>query len=351
MDEQLLQRTRYQLQTRFRRARVTEMGNFYIVCLQLLTWLENHPILGSILHRLGAVEGNHFQEIAWINELQDNQLGTYYFVAIAKRPNENVPLFRGNTATTYEQHVSACLQIIRTAITRPNQRFYSVFATYLTGELFGIQGKKESDSLSIIQNIALRDLYEYMDEHLDGINAVNGLMNKYKQLAEWFEAENLRGIVEASDSRQTERSLAVHLQKYIFNQGVEFMIEPVSASGEADLVLRDASGKYIIIDAKYIKEDSNRSTIVKKIAEGFNQVARYCHDFNQQEGFLAIYVNDNISIDVELQIANGFSFCKVGSKVIYYVEINIADRPTASKSGKPKPIIITNDEIMHEITD
>jgi len=176
-------------------------------------------------------------------------------------------------------------------------------------------------------------------------------MNKYKQYAEWFQREQLRQIHEGYEGKTGERALALHLQQYVFNQGVEFTVEPSSVSGEADLVLRDSHGGHIIIDAKYIDSKATPSTILRKIAEGFNQVARYCNDFNETEGFLGVFVNADIAINIELNEEAGFSYIKIGNINIYYVEINIAQRPSASKVGKPNLVTISSSELINELRE
>jgi hypothetical protein len=358
MDEHLVQRTRYLLQTRFRRVRVAKRGHFAKICKQLLDWLENHPIIGSVIHRLDTTEGDHHQEVQWMLELEDGMLGAYYPITVLKRKNDSVPAFKGYTATNFDQHSSACLQLLRASIQRVNLDFYAVLAEYLTQESYigysdrARRDNNPEDSIDVLREIALRDLYEYLDEHLDGVNALNGLMLKYEQNAKWFQRQQLRDIIANRLEGETgERALALHLQQYIFNQGVEFVVEPASPSGKADLVLRDATGKYVIIDAKYIRARASRSEVVSKIAEGFKQVARYCDDFKQPEGFLAVFVNDDIDIQLPLEQSSGYYYFKVGGHIIYYVEINISDRPSASKSGKAKPYVYTADELIQQIQE
>ena len=72
-------------------------------------------------------------------------------------------------------------------------------------------------------------------------------------------------------------------------QGVEFIVEPSSAGGEVDLVLRDSNGRYLLIDAKYVREGAARNEILKKLSYGFHQVMRYCEDYNKPSGFLVTF--------------------------------------------------------------
>ncbi len=349
MDQRLLQRTRYLLQTRFRRIRTAPLGNFEVVSKQVLNWLEGHPILSAVLQHLNNVPGDHHLEIRQMLESADLNSQRYYLLTMhhhAKQEQE--PAFKGYTPLNLEEHASACLDVVHATILRPDSEFYRVLAVYLTQEDYDF--RTEKDPLEAIKEKAVHDLYEYLDENLDGLNAVNGILQKYKQNVEWFQRESVRKIGEDGYGNKTgERALAVHLQQYVFDQGVEFVVEPSSVSGEVDLLLRDSSGQYTLIDAKYVKPGAARSEIVNKLGKGFNQVARYCVDHNQYEGFLAVFVNDDVSILVDLEQNDNFRFLKIGGNVIYYVEINISERLSASKSGKAEQISISRNELFAEI--
>lgn len=356
MDQQLVQRTRYLLQTRFRRIRTAEVGHFELVCQQVFHWLENHPILGPALQYLEQIPGEHHAEIErLLNAARLN--GSRYYAVIRNQDvrQEHEQDYVGYTPQTYDQHASACLRVMRAAIQKPDLEFYCVLAVYITQEEFDAipvrRAKGQSEAFDVIKDIVARDLYEYLDERLGGINSVNGLLRKYKQYVEWFQRTQLRQIAAGNDGQRGERALARHLQQYVFDQGVEFSVEPSSVSGEVDLVLRDASGQYVLTDAKYIKPGAGPSEIKRKIAEGFNQVARYCDDYNQPEGFLTLFVDDDVAILVDLEQSSGFRYFKVGGYIVYYIEINISDRPSASTAGKARQVQISGAELIEHIED
>ncbi|MBX3085906.1 MAG: hypothetical protein KF716_29995 [Anaerolineae bacterium] len=321
-------------------------GNFGSVVKQVLQWLENHLITGSIIQHLDQVQGAHHQEIELLLNTKIDASRYYYLITQHASRHENEPEFRGYTPVDLEQHASACLRILRAAASKPTAEFYCSLAIYITQEKYTI----DKNPLETLKETAIRDLYEYLDEQLDGINAVNGLLFKYKQNVEWFQRERIQEILQNGYAkREGERALAIHLQQYIFDQGVEFTIEPSSASGEVDLLLRNPSGQFTIIDAKLIQPKASRSDIVGKVAKGFNQVSRYCNDYNQPEGFLAVFINDDLSIQLNIDQNYAFRFFKIGGRVIYYVEINIGDRKSASKSGEAKQILIEKDELFQHI--
>jgi hypothetical protein len=350
MDQQLLQRTRYLLQTRFRKIQTAQTGNFELVVKQVLNWLEGHPLIGAVIQHLDQVPGNHHAEIQLLLSSKLNG-SRYHRLTVSRSPKqEHEPEFHGYTPVNDREHASACLQIIRATVQRPNIGFYCLLAVYLTQEDFDEMHGRDKNPVDAIKDIAVRDLYEYLDEHLDGVNAINGLLRKYKQSVEWFQQEQIqRALQDGYGGRTGERALAVHLQQYVFDQSVEFVVEPSSRSGETDLLLRDPSGQYTIIDAKLIKRGASQSEIVRKIAAGFNQVYRYCNDYSQPEGFLAVFVDDDISILLDVEQGDIFRYFKVGGHIVYLIEINVVERPSASKSGKIRQIHITKDMLTEQI--
>jgi hypothetical protein len=217
--------------------------------------------------------------------------------------------------------------------------------------LDGNQFAKTDEQLEVVRDVAVDGFYEYLDEHLDSRNAVMGLLLKYKQRSEWFRRERLRAIAAAGleGQRPGELSLAVDMREYVFDEGVEFTIEPTSASGEADLVLRDTSGEHIVIDAKYLPPGVTPSVIKEKLAAGFHQVARYCDDFQEPSGYLVVFINDARTPRLQLDERDGFRFLTVKGKVVYYVPISIADLPSASKSGPAQEIDVAQDELLRLI--
>ena len=200
--------------------------------------------------------------------------------------------------------------------------------------------------------MAIDGVYEYLDEHIDTRNVIYSILLKYKQHSEWFHRNRLRATAdEGLEGIKGERGLARDLNEYVFNQHVEFIIEPRSATGEADLILREAGGRYLIIDAKYIPADSTRSTVRDQMNSGFHQVARYCEDYHEPEGFLISFIRTSKRISLDLEESDGLRFLKLGGKTIYYLPVQISDEPSASKSGKAEEVIITREELVSPVTE
>ncbi|MCW5801784.1 MAG: hypothetical protein KIT31_05310 [Deltaproteobacteria bacterium] len=253
-------------------------------------------------------------------------------------------------ADTVDEHAALSLDVldrIATATARKvdEQGLVSEMAIALTGTSAG-----RGDAIEIVRDVALDGLYEWIDEKIDSRNVMMGLLIKYKQRTEWFRRRRLREIATHGIEKQSggERALAVDLQEYVFDQGVDFAIEPASASGEPDLVLRDSDGSHVIMDPKYIANGAPPSEFKRKLAGGFHQVARYCHDFNEPAGYLIVYIEDNKTPRLELDTADGFGFISINGKQVYYVPVHIADAPPASKAGTAEEVVISKIDLIKE---
>ncbi|HXX23493.1 MAG TPA: hypothetical protein VEO19_10105 [Terriglobia bacterium] len=340
MDPQVIQRTRYVLRIRVRRAQTCPLALFPSACEHLLAWLESHPVLSSLVPRLKSPPAEAREQIEKI-------------IADAPTSNPYYPYFSYSAASA-EEHAALCLHVvravIRTAAMQPESRETALIclAEYLSGQLFD----SAQEAVKALRDVPVDGTYEYLDEQIDTRNVVYSILLKYKQRSEWFHRSRLRAIAdEGLEGAKGERSLARDLQEYVFSEHVEFIIEPRSSSGEADLMLREPCGRYLIIDAKYVPADATRSTIRDRIASGFHQVARYCEDFREPEGFLVSFIRSPKRISLELEESDGLSFLKLGGKAVYYLAVQISDEPSASKSGKADEVIIARGELVSPVPE
>ncbi|MEG3754370.1 hypothetical protein [Psychromonas arctica] len=309
-------------------------------CQQLVHWIKNHPLLRYVVADLSKVDGVHVSRIEQTLTEAPEARGSYD------------PGFY--TAETNIKHSSVCWLIIKgiseleNIEPRKQQFVISNLGEYLNND----SRIKFDDAVSVLRDVAIDGLYEYLDEHLDERNSIYSILIKYKQRSEWFRKNRLRDYAEVGlEGKKGEVALAIDVQEYILDQGVEFFVEPASASGEVDLVLKSSEGRYIVVDAKYIKNESNRSSVKNKLASGFHQVARYCNDFDVSEGFLVNFVANTTRIRLGLDTLDNFPYLNVGNKIIYYIEVNIAEEPSASKSGKATEIELSKDELISSIAD
>lgn len=339
MDQFLLQRTRYLLRSRFRRVQTSPTAMLVNSCAQLINWLSSHPVLS---HSAEVLSQFTDENTALIAKTLDEAPGAL------KAPQGGYDPGRYSSQTNLS-HASVCFHIVRgiSLLGDMNERtqefLFRNFAEFFNGD----NHIKIDDAVKLLKDIAVDGLFEYLDNHFDQRNAIYSILLKYKQRSEWFRSNRLRDHAEVGlEGKKGEPALAIDVQEYVLDQGVEFFIEPASGSGETDLLLRYPEGGYFVIDAKYIPSGADNSAIIKKLSDGFHQVARYCNDFNEPNGYMVVFSCSKKRIRLDLKNSDGFPYINIGGCLIYYLEIRIAEEPSASKSGKAEELFIPLSKII-----
>jgi hypothetical protein len=352
MDPVLVQRTRTNLQNRFRRVQTCPPAMLGSICTQLLNWLNTHPVIAALVSGLkqlpstGALAVYKVEADILERKRLDHSLGGLSY---------NPGFYN---AMDDEQHAKLCLAILE-VIARSFDKledFEGEFFLCLLSEFFT---KKDHDhrkdlsvAVSTIREVAFIGLLEYLDERLDSRNIILALLYKYKQRSEWFRRERLRQWAKNGlEGKTGEDALAIDLHEYLLNQSVEFFIEPTSAKGEPDIVIRESDGKYIVVDAKYLRENDKPSDIKSTLKHGFHQVFQYCDDFNEPAGYLVVFSESRRRLVIELEEQDGWRLLRLGGRQIYYVEVSIADTPSASKLGRADEVKISKSDLVADYKD
>lgn len=297
MDSAYLQRIRFQLQKRFRRLNSCDAMLFHSTLIQTWNHLREQPLTAGILADMDARSAPYVEELAALTS--GRELAEF---------------------TTEAEQTAFVFRVVQHCARQPLDPHGRGPELHIGRAVSNERGIDEL--LNKFREIFLEPLYEYLDESLDKQAAVLSLLVKYKQKVEWFERETLASVAIAG-----ERRLAKHLYAYLFDQGLDFSIEPQSVSGEADLVASD-----LVLDAK-VFDGSRRGK--EYLAAGVHQVHTYCRDFNQEVGFLVVYKTCAETIDFVFSEGGQLApFLKVGGKTIYIFLIDVCDyEASASKRG------------------
>jgi hypothetical protein len=206
-----------------------------------------------------------------------------------------------------------------------------------------------SEMLDRFREAFVSPFYEYLDEHIEDRNIVLAELMRFKHLAEWFRAQELWDKWKR-DSKTGERRLAFSVYEFLYEQGVEFHIEPASASGEADMVAAQGSTNPLVADVKIFDPDSARGA--SYIKRGIHQVYHYLQDFHQPIGYLLVFKGTPKLLD--LQFSGGslpdVPSVTIGDKTIFVVQVDIyPHEESASKRPIPDRETIAEAELRSEI--
>lgn len=299
MDSAYLQRIRFQLQKRFRRLNSCTHVLFHSSLVQFWNYLQAQPLTAGILAKLEEQAKPYTDEISAITARSEIE-----------------------EFTTEAEQLAFVYRVVQHCALTP-------LGGHVGPEVrigHSVSNEREHDNaLNHFREMFLEPLYEYLDDALDQQAAVLSLLVKYKRKVEWFERDALLQL--AADD---ERKLAKHLYAYLFDQGLDFHIEPQSASGEADLVAPE-----LVLDAK-VFDGARRG--VQYLASGVNQVHAYARDFNQEVGYLVVYKTCPETLDFTFSTAGHLAPCvSVGGKTIYLFVVDVCDYAmSASKRGAMK---------------
>jgi hypothetical protein len=241
-----------------------------------------------------------------------------------------------------EAESAAIGQIVLRRLARPDDGHFH-FSEYVnfTGSI--------SVMLDRFRDAFLAPFYEYIDEHIEDRNVVLAELIRFKHLAEWFRAKDLWEHWK-SDTRSGERRLAFSVYEFLYEQGIDFHIEPASASGEADMVSAQGSSTPLVADVKIFDPDSGRAA--SYIKRGIHQVFHYLQDFHQPMGYLVVF--KGTPKQLELQTSGNATievpFLTVADKSIFLIQIDIyPHEESASKRPIPDREVISEDEVRSEI--
>jgi hypothetical protein len=309
MDSNYLQQQRFLLQKKVKRLNSCDVNLFHSQFVQFWGYLRSHAFYAGVLAKLSAEAPSYAAEV-------DASMKGNFVVwdTEQKAVHFNFRICEYCAAQPVGGHHGPEVTVGRSI--RPTTKF--------------------AEALEAFRDAHLEPFYEYLDEALDGQAAVLSLLLKYKRLVEWFEREEVRALI----LKGGERTVAKHMYAYLFDQGLEFHIEPQSISGEADLVAPE-----LVLDAKLF--DGNSTHGKRYVISGVNQLLAYTRDFLQQVGYLVVY--RTCPEDLQFSFARSdmlVPFMVIDGRVIYFLVVDVCEyAASASKRGPLKAHLIDEEEV------
>lgn len=309
MDALFVQNLRYKLQKRVGRLKSVEPGIFPVTLAQFWRFFDRQPTFVGILEELLA----QFPDIG----------------------EEVDQIFKGQALHGETEGEAAAIGhgVLRRLVKDGNIQTLG-FTYNRTGELHR--------SVETIREVFLMPFYEYVDEQLDDQRAMLTLITRYKHRSEWFHRERLWDL--SQTERRGERLLALDLYSYLYDQGIDFTIEPSSVTGEIDLIAAQDTADPLLLDAKIFDGDSRGKHYIRK---GFAQLYTYTQQYNEPFGYLVIYKTTDRDLCFSLRLSTHIPMVVHNHKTIFLITIDIHtyDKPV-SQRGPLQAVEITEEELI-----
>lgn len=322
MSTLIIQNLRDKLQSRFRRLSSVQMYIFSATSRQFLYFLESNNILKSIMTELLLQYPNHddFNRVCGRVGKTDSESAVigYRIVEWLSRDNGTPTIQKiASLASTYEW----------------------------AGNSF--------DYYDNARKLFLDPFYEFLDEKLETQKATLSLLLRYQHRSEWFYRNHLYKLYKDetdNKTRQAEKLLALDLYAYLFEQGLEFTIEPSSIDGEIDLIEDQKPDDRLLADAKIF---DNKSRGKSYIREGFNQIFTYTKQYNEPFGYLIIYNVSNKHLCFALEATSQHTpYITYSHKTVFFIVIDIHQHTKpVSQRGKFESVEITEQDLIRVIVE
>ncbi len=319
MDPEFLQNLRYKLQRRVRRINSVEPQMFIPALRQFWRFFDSSAVYSGIVELL----------IAGFPELPDD----------AKR----IIAGQGRVGETEEEAAA-----IGYAVLRHVSEFNGMGGVYAIARSFG-PASKSYEAVETLREVFVEPFYEYVDEQLDDQRAMLALLLRYKHRSEWFHRDALAAMVETEPQRG-EKQLAIDLYSYLYDQGIDFTIEPSSITGEVDLIAAQGSQDPLLADAKIFDGDKRGKAYIRK---AFNAIYTYTQQYNEPFGYLVIFKTTDRDLHFALSDVSGKTPVVVyNHKTVFMVTIDIFPHPKPVSQRDPlKAIEITEEDLIETIED
>jgi hypothetical protein len=309
--------TDLRVKLRTRRSRIVSCGfeDFLPLTKQFYTYLGNNPILKSLISELLARNPQSVAEV------------------------QNAPRDGRVYGTTGEE--AAVIGYIKWKEFADQNIPHGFHSHALHGDF--------NEASGMYKDWYVEPLFDYLDETLDDANVVLAMLIRYKQKVEWYRRAEVLRLYEADTSRG-EKNVKQHMFEFLFDQGLPFHVEPVSASGEPDVVSLHDFQHHFIGEIKIFDAESRGKSYIKK---AFYQAYRYCLDYNEPLAYLIVFNVSKKQLRVELpSIPDGVPRFEYNHKTIFLVVIDIHEQEgTASTLGIAETLTISAAELVHEVEE
>lgn len=319
MDAEYIQAQRYKLQKRFRRLHSARPNAYTPALRYFWQFIRDHELFADVTQQLEAKEPGLDDTVSRIVE-QDEDV-------------------RGSTET---EAAAIGLGLLRYCADSEGERPWQNIAIH-----YGA-GRGEDEWAQYFTEVLIEPFYEYLDEEVDDRGATLALIRRYKRRAEWFERDRLFNLWN-EDTSKGEALLAEELYRYLYDQGLEFTVEPKSASGRVDLIAAQQGERRLLADAKVFNADDGRGR--SYLADGVRQLYDYCVDFQQPIGYLVVFKTSNhdLAFVTERQDSQ-VTRLRYNHKTLFLLQIDLyPHEESASEHGQLEPYEVTEEDLLGEI--
>ncbi len=191
----------------------------------------------------------------------------------------------------------------------------------------------------------LRPLFDYLSERVGEESSILYVLERYVHLVEWFDRRDLHARA-MQDSRKAEEVYDAHLRRFLFDEGINMPFSQAkSASGESDVLSDLDTDDPLVCEVKLFDSDRGK----RHLASGVHQAISYASDYGKQVAYLVIINLSGrpLTLPSDDDAKLWPPRITVAGTLVYLIAARaLPPGASASKLGKPAPVIITRDDLV-----
>ena len=196
----------------------------------------------------------------------------------------------------------------------------------------------------------LHPLFDYLTERVGEESSILYVLERYVHLVEWFDRKDLHARA-MQDSRKSEDVYDAHLRRFLFGEGINMPFSQAqSASGESDVLTDLDTSDPLVCEVKLFDSDRGK----RHLASGVHQALSYASDYGKQVAYLVIINLSGrpLTLPSDDDTKPWPPRITVAGTLVYLIAVRaLPPVASASKLGKPAPVIITRDLVDPDVTD
>ena len=202
-----------------------------------------------------------------------------------------------------------------------------------------------SDMWRELSGRILRPLFDYLSERVGEESSILYVLERYVRHVEWFSRQALHDAA-MKDTRNAEAVYDLDLRQFLFGEGINMPLSQAqSPSGESDVLTGLDTDDPLVCEVKIYGAGRTK----RSLAGGVHQAISYASDYGKQVAYLVIInlsgkpLNLPSDDDPKLWPPR----ITVAGIRVYLVAVGaLPPAASASKLGKPNPVIVTHDDLV-----
>jgi hypothetical protein len=197
----------------------------------------------------------------------------------------------------------------------------------------------------------LHPFFDYLTERVGEESSILYVLERYVHLVEWFDRKDLHARA-MQDSRKAEAVYDAHLRRFLFGEGINMPFSQAqSASGESDVLADLGTSDPLVCEVKLFDSDRGK----RHLASGVHQAISYASDYGKRVAYLVIINLSGrpLTLPSDDDAKPWPPRITVAGTLVYLIAVRaLPPVASASKLGKPAPVIITRDDLVDpDVTD